>query len=367
MNRFKVLTAVVLSSAIFAGVLGGCAPKAPTGGADGGTGNGAGATRTGVTINVFNWGDYIDESVLKTFQQETGISVKYSTYSTNEDMYTKIKNGGSNYDIIVPTDYMVSRMIREGMLEELDFNNIPNFSNIDERIKNRAFDPGNKYSVPYLWGTMGIIYNKKMVTEPVDSWDILWDQKYKGQIFMYESSRDVLGMTLIKLGLDLNTQKIDELNRAKEELIRQKPLVQAYVAEIIKDKMIGNEGALGYSFAGDAYYSMKENEDLDYAIPKEGTILWFDNLLIPKGSKNKKEAEMFINFLCRPDIALKNTEFAGYSTPNKAAFEMLPDEDKNCPAYWPPDDVFENGKSLLDVGDFAKEFAKAWTEILASK
>lgn len=324
------------------------------------------ATAT-VTLNVFNWGDYIDENVLTSFTEETGIHVNYETYATNEDMYTKIKNGGSEYDVLFPSDYMIEKMIKEDMLEKLDYSNIPNMQYIDDRFRNPSYDPSELYSVPYMWGTLGILYNTTMVDEEVDSWDILWDSKYAKSIFMYDSLRDTLGIALKRLGYTLNSTNLDELNTAKETLMEQKPIVRAYVGDAVKHSMIGREAALALVYSGDAIFCMDENDELDYVVPKEGSNVWYDAVVIPKGSKHKKEAEAFINYLCDPEIALLNTDYIGYSTVNKKAFSMLSEDLQNNPAYWAPDDVFYSCETFHDLGDFLAEYNKAWTEILASK
>ncbi|MCL2461984.1 MAG: ABC transporter substrate-binding protein, partial [Defluviitaleaceae bacterium] len=223
-----------------------------------------------------------------------------------------------------------------------------------------------QYSVPYMWGTLGILYNKTMVDGPVDSWNILWDQKYSGKIFMYDSVRDSFAAALFKLGLSPNTTNPDELAAAKDALIAQKPLVLAYVTDTVRDSMIGNEAALALVYSGDAIYCMQNNQDLAYVVPKEGSNVWCDALCIPKNCKNKAEAEQFINFLCRPDIALKNSEYIGYSTVNSAAFDQMDDSVKNDPAYWPTDDIFNRCVYFDYLGDFEKQYAQAWTEVFAA-
>jgi spermidine/putrescine transport system substrate-binding protein len=318
------------------------------------------------TLNVYNWGEYIDLEILDSFTEETGISVVYDTYATNEDMYTKIKNGGASYDIAIPSDYMIERMINENLVEPLNLGNIPNFKCIDQRFTSLAYDPGCEYSVPYMWGTFGILYNKEMVDDVVDSWGILWNEKYKGQIFMYDSLRDTIGISLKYNGFSLNSTDPSELEIAKNSLIEQKPLARAYVGDTVRDSMIGNEGALAIVYSGDAIYCIGENPDLAYAVPKEGSNIWFDAIVIPKGAKNISAAEKFIDYLCRPDICLKNVEFIGYSTVNSETFSMLSDETKSDPAYWPTDDIYDRCEVLSDLGDYIREYDKAWTEVLAA-
>lgn len=331
----------------------------------GGCSNSGNAKEDAVTINVYNWGDYIDESVIDTFTEETGIRVNYELFATNEDMYVKLKNGGTSYDVAFPSDFMINRMQNEGLLSEIDTANMENFSYIGDMFKNQAYDPDNQYSVPYMWGTTGIVYNKELVKEPVDSWRILWDDKYRQQIFMYNSQRGTIGVTLKMLGYSANTTNSQELTEAKKALIQQKPLVLSYAGDDVKDKMIAGDAALAIMYSGDAMYVKEQNPDLEYVIPKEGTFNWYDGMVIPKSSKHPKEAEAFINFMCRPDIALKNTVYIGYSTPNQEALKELPEEIRNDPAYTPPEDILPKCEIIQDVGDFIKEYDKAWTEILA--
>jgi spermidine/putrescine transport system substrate-binding protein len=326
----------------------------------------SGCGQSGASINIFNWGDYIDEAVLDMFTERTGIKYVYDTYATNEDMYAKIKQGGSEYDILFPSDYMIDKMIQEGMLEKIDFDNIPNLKHIDGRFLGLSYDPGNEYSVPYMWGTLGILYNTEMVEDDVNSWDILWDPKYTKSVFMYDSLRDTIGVALKRLGYSLNTTDAGELEEAKRSLIEQRPIVRALVGDAVKHSMIGREASLALVYSGDAMFCMEENGELDYAIPGEGSNMWFDAIVIPKGAKNKKEAEAFINFLCGPEIALKNTEYIGFSTVNAAAYDMLPDEWKNDPVYWPSEEVINKCEVFLDLGSFIPEYNRAWTEILAS-
>jgi len=326
----------------------------------------AGGNTGGVTINVYNWGEYIDQSVLPDFTKETGIKINYDTYPSNEDLYAKLKSGGVSYDIAIPSDYMIERMIREGMLDKLDTANIPNIKNIDRRFTGAQYDPAGEYSVPYMWGTVGILYNRAMVSGTVDSWNILWDPKYKGKIFMYDSMRDTLGVALRRLGFSLNTKDLSQLQAAGDSLIQQKPLVQAYVGDTVRDSMIGNEAALAVVFSGDALYCIKNNGDLSYTVPKEGSNVWIDAIVIPKGSAHKAEAEKFIDFLCRPEVCLKNVEYIGYSTVNSETFKMLPDDMKNDPTFWPSDETYNRCQIFSDLGDFTKEYDRVWTEVLAA-
>ena len=318
-----------------------------------------------VALNVYNWGDYIDESVIKDFEKKYNIRVNYDTFSTNEDMYVKIKAGGADYDVLFPSDYMIERMIKEDMLHKLDFSNIPNYKYIEDQFKNLDYDPQNEYSVPYMWGTVGILYNKTMVDEPVTSWKILWDPKYSKQILMLDSQRDSIGVALKMLGYDMNTRDLNELEEAKQALIEQKPLVLAYVGDDVKDKMIAGEAALAVVWSGDAVYMKRENPDLEYALPQEGSNLWVDAMVIPKTSKHKAEAELFINFLCDPEIAYKNADYIGYSSPHCEAKKMLDPELLNDPAAYPEMEELVNCDIFKDLGDFLRVYDRIWTEIKA--
>ena len=325
-----------------------------------------GGSESKETLNVYNWGDYIDKSVIREFEDEFGVKVNYEEYATNEEMLAKIEAGGTAYDVIFPSEYMIEYMISKDLLNELDYANLDNFKNLDERFTNLAYDANSKHSVPYLWGTMGIVYNKNMVTEPVDSWKILWDEKYAGKILMLDSSRDTIGVTLKMLGYSLNTKNMDELNEAKEALIAQKPLVRAYEVDTYKDQMIAEEAAMALCWSGDAMLLIEENENLAYAIPHEGTNLWFDTMAIPKTSQNKELAEKFINFMMRPEIAAKNSDYIKYASPNKEALSLLPEEDATNPYLYPEGDITQLGEVFLDLGEFTTEYDKVWTEIKSS-
>lgn len=318
-----------------------------------------------VTLKVYNWGDYIGENVVKKFEDKYNINVVYDTFATNEDMYVKLKAGGSDYDVAIPSDYMIKRMIDEEMVNKIDFNNIPNYKFIDARFKDLAYDPKNEYSVPYMWGTVGIIYNKTMVKDTVDSWNILWDKKYDKQIFMLDSQRDSIGITLKKLGYSLNTKKLEELENAKDELIKQKDIVQAYVGDEVKDKMISGEAAMAVVWSGDAVFMKKENPDLEYSIPKEGSNLWFDSMVVLKNTKHQKEAEQFIDFMCDKDIAFENADYIGYSTPQTETKKMMSEDLLGDIAAYPSDEQIKNCEVFEDLSDSIKEYDRIWTEITA--
>ena len=324
----------------------------------------------GEKLVVYNWGEYIDPEVLTMFEEETGIDIVYEEFETNEILYPKISSGAIAYDVICPSDYMIQRMIENDLLSEINFDNIPNLKNIGKQYleQSRQFDPENKYSVPYCWGTVGILYNKMMIDEPVDSWSILWDPKYKDNILMQDSVRDAFGVTLKYLGYSLNSIDLDELTEAKNLLIEQKPLVQAYVIDQVRDKMIGNEAALGVIYSGEAIYTQKENPNLEYVIPKEGSNIWIDSWVIPKNAEHKENAEKFINFLCRPDIALMNFEYITYSTPNEAARELIEDESiRNSEIAFPDLSKYDNLETFQYLGTEADQvYGDLWNKVKSS-
>lgn len=318
-------------------------------------------------IYVYNWGEYIDPEVIKDFEEETGITVHYEEFETNEEMYTVVAKGARNYDVICPSDYMIEKMIENDLLAELDYDNIPNIVNIGAQYLKSAegFDPGNLYSVPYCWGTVGIMYNTKMVDEPVTSWSILFDEKYKKKILMQNSVRDAFAVALKYLGYSLNTLNERELSEATDLLIAQKPLVQAYVVDQVRDKMIKNAAALGVIYSGEAIYMQRENPDLEYVVPDEGSNVWIDGWVIPSNSRNKEGAEAWINYMCRPDVALKNFDYITYSTPNEAARELIEDEDiKYSKIAFPDADVLERCEVFNYLGSQGDMlYDSYWTKI----
>lgn len=346
MKKTKKLIAFMAASAISVTMLSGC-----------------GAKPSGEVLNIYNVGDYIDEDLIDKFEKETGIDVVYETFETNEIMYQKVKSGGSKYDIVVPSDYMISRMINEGLIQKIDYNNIPNYKNIDESFLNPIYDPTSEYSVPYFWGTFGILYNKTMVEDPVDSWDILWNEKYSGDIIMLDSVRDTMAIALMKLGYSMNTTNEKELDEAKELLIKQRPLVLAYANDDAKDRILGGEAAMGIVYSGDGVTLMAENEDLVYAVPKSGTNKWVDGMCIPTDAENKDYAEKFINFMLDPENAVQNIDYIGYATPNKAALEKLDAEVKNNEVAYPSDEYLKKCETFIDLGDKINLYDNRWVEI----
>lgn len=330
----------------------------------------AGADSSGENgeVYVYNWGEYIDPETIDMFEEETGIKVIYDEFETNEIMYPKVEAGASKYDVICPSDYMIQKMIENDLLAEINFDNIPNAKKyIGQQYweQSQGFDPENKYSVPYCWGTVGILYNKTMVDEPVDSWSILWDDKYKDSILMQDSVRDAFMVALKLNGDSMNTLDTAELEAARDLLIEQKPLVQAYVIDQVRDKMIGGEAALGVIYSGEAIFTQRENPDLEYVIPKEGTNVWIDSWVIPKNAPNMSNAEKFIDFMCRPEIAVINFEYITYSTPNEGARELIEDEDiKNSEIAFPDLSKYSNLETYSYLGEEGDQLLNEyWKEV----
>ncbi len=307
-----------------------------------------------VTLNVMNWGQNIADGsddtldIIAAFEEAYPyIDVNYSEYASNEELYSKLSTGGLTVDVIIPSDYMIARMIKENMLLELDFDNIPNYANVIETYKNQAYDPQNLYSVPYTWGTVGIIYNSKMVDEAdVTGWELLWNEKYKGQILMFDNSRDAFGIAQYKLGIDVNTTDKAELQRCADELAKQRPLVQQYVMDQVYEKMIQNNAAIAPYYAGDAMMMMAENPDLRFYLPEnQGFNLFIDAMCIPDCCENKEEAELFIDFMCRPEISGANMDYICYGSPIEGARDHMDEALANDPVVYPPEAVLANGTS----------------------
>ena len=360
-KRVCSIMAVAAVAALSAVTMSGCGKSAEKAG-------GAGE------VYVYNWGEYIDEDVIAQFKEETGIDVIYDMFETNEEMYPVIEAGGVKYDAVCPSDYMIQKMIENNMLAEINFDNVPNIKEIDSKYMDmsRSFDPDNKYSVPYCWGTVGILYNTSMVA-PEDAptkWSDLWDEKFKDNILMQDSVRDAFMVALKSLGYSMNTTNEAEIAEARDLLIKQKPLVQAYVIDQVRDKMIGGEAAMGVIYSGEMLYIQQEVADLgldyslEYVIPEEGTNLWLDSWAIPANAPNKENAEKWINFLCRPDIAKKNFEYITYPTPNKGAFDLLDSDLQNNKAVFPDTDSLKNCEVFQYLGtDVDSIYNEYWKEV----
>lgn len=324
---------------------------------------------TSVTLNVYNWGEYIDPTVNDLFTKETGIKINYKNFTDNESMYAVLDSGAAIYDVIVPSDYMIGKLISENKLAKLDFHNIPNAGTINPSLLNPIYDVENAYSVPYTWGTIGIFYNTKYVDEAdlQDGWDLLWNEKYSGRIFMFDNPRDAFGIALLKCGYSLNTLNADEWNDAYEALRLQKPILHQYVMDQVYDKMINEEGWIAPYYAGDGIIMMDEEEgnpDIDFFVPKNGTNLFVDALCVPADSPHKREAEEYINFLCRPDIALLNAEYIGYSTPFEGVRAELDPEIAENENFYPPESVLKNAEMYVTLpSDVSTHMDSLWMKL----
>ena len=324
-----------------------------------------------LTLYVYNWGEYISDGsddsmdVIKEFEELTGINVEYTTFDTNEGLYSKLQSGSAYYDIIIPSDYMISRMAQNGMLEKLNYANIPNFEKyVDSDFKNPDYDANQEYSVPYTWGTVGLIYNTKYVKEAVDSWQILWDEKYSGKILMFSNSRDAFAIALKILGYSMNTENPEELREATELLKKQKDVVQAYVMDQIFDKMTEENAWIAPYYAGD-YLTMSEtNEDLAFVFPKEGFNQFVDAMCIPKGCVNQEAAEMFINFMCEPRVSAENCGYIGYSTPISAAKDLMDEEIVSNEIAYPSSEILANSETFRNLSNETNKLLDdLWIEV----
>ncbi|OBZ11244.1 PotD/PotF family extracellular solute-binding protein [Bacillus sp. FJAT-26390] len=307
------------------------------------------------TLTIYNWGDYVDPELLERFEEETGIKVIYQTFDSNEAMMTKIEQGGTTFDVSIPSEYAISKMKEEGVLLKLDHSKLPNLKYIDPRFMNLSFDPDNAYSIPYFWGTVGIIYNPELVGElDFSSWNDLWDKSLRNQILLLDGAREVMGMGLNSLHYSLNDTNEAHLQEAKAKMLQMTPNVKAIVGDEIKMLLANEEAAVGLVWSGDASEIMDENDKLDYVVPEEGSNLWFDNMVIPKTARNIEGAHQFINFMLDPEVAAQNAEYVGYSTPNEAAMALLPEEIATDDRFYPNEEltgrleVYDNlGKRML--------------------
>ena len=324
-----------------------------------------------LTLYVYNWGEYISDGsdgamdTIKEFEKLTGIRVEYTTFDTNEGLYSKLQSGSAYYDIIIPSDYMISRMAENGMLEKLNYANIPNFEKyIDENFKNPDYDANQEYSVPYTWGTVGLVYNSKYITEEIDSWDVLWDEKYSGKILMFSNSRDAFAIALRRLGYSMNTENPDELREAAESLKEQKDVVQAYVMDQVFDKMTEENAWVAPYYAGD-YITMSEtNADLKFVFPKEGFNQFVDSMCIPKGCVNQEAAEMFINFMCEPKVSAENCSYIGYSTPISAAKNLMDANVVENEVAYPDSEILANSETFRNLSDETNKLLDdLWIEV----
>lgn len=299
---------------------------------------------------IYNWGDYIDPELLEEFTAETGIQVDYQTFDSNESMYTKIKQGGTTYDLTIPSEYMISKMTEENMLIKLDKSKIEGLENIDPQFMGLSFDKNNDYSIPYFWGTLGIVYNETMVENPPQEWEDLWSEEYRDNIMLIDGVREVMGFGLQSLGYSLNSTNSAEIEKAAEHLYNLTPNVKAIVADEIKGYMIQDAAAIAVSFSGEASEMLDGNENLHYVVPSKGSNLWFDNMVIPKTAKNLDGAYAFMSFMLRPENALRNAEYVGYSTPIPAAKAMLDEETQNDESFYPSEETMKKMEVYDNLG-----------------
>lgn len=315
-------------------------------------------------LNVYNYSTYIDPAVITEFEQKFKAKVQYDTFESPDDLYAKMKAGNPGYDIVFPTDYLVTIMGKEGILEPLNHNKIPNIKNIDEKFINPPFDPDNKYSLPYQWGTMGLGYNLKKTGKDLDSWQEIFNPKYKGRVAFTDEMRMMMGAVLMYLGYDPNTTNPEEINKARDFIIEHKDNIAAFAPDTGQVLLDQGQVDIAVEWSGDVFQVMEENPDLRYVIPKEGTIIWVDTMAIPTGAQHKDLAEKFINFLLEPDVSAKNSNFIKFGTPNKISVEkaLINKSEINNPAIYPPPEVFKKLKFIQDVGETTRLYDEAWTE-----
>ena len=344
--KHKLLIVSVLSGSLF--LLGGCGYNKNN------------------SLVVFNYGDYLDPSIIDSFEKETGIKILYEEYQSPEEMYMKYKADIVDYDVICSSDYILEKLRTEDELLPINFDNIPNAANVDEHLWefSKTFDPENKYTIPHYWGTLGILYNTRLVDEKVDSWDILFNSKYSGQIIMENSVRDSFVPALKMLGYSVNTDNTDELDEAEKILIEQRPMVQAYLLDSARDEMIAENAAIALVYSGEAPYATEYNDDLAYVVPKEGSNVWVDSWAVTKDCKNMENAEKFLNYLLRVDISKISFEYNHYGTPNKKLAEILPAKYTEDPALFPPSAVLDNCEIFRSLDRGTQDYySKLWKEI----
>lgn len=316
-------------------------------------------------INVFNWGEYVSNGedgtldTIASFEEKYNVKVNYTTYESNEEMYNLLKESNSSYDVIIPSDYMISKLIEEEMLEKINFDNVPNVKNIMDKYKTTDFDPKGEYSVPYSWGVVALAYNKTMVDKKPTSFDVLWDEKYSGNMLMFNNSRDAMAIAMKLKGITPTVITKKDIDVATAYLKEQKPLLKKYVMDQVFTEMEGDQSALAPYYAGDIAVMMKNNENLDYVLPEEGSNLFIDSMCIPKTTQNKELAEKFINYMLEAEVAKANIEYLGYSTPNQAAYELLDDEIKNNELIYPSDEYLSKCYTFSnlpqDIYDYMQE------------
>ncbi len=314
----------------------------------------------------YNWSDYIAEDTIPNFTDEFGVKVVYDNYSSNDTLLAKLQSGATGYDIIVPTDYMVTTMLGLGLLQEIDLANVPNVANLYPRFREAPFDPGNKYSIPWQWGTTGIGYNSEKVPDFTPSWDMLWDEKYKGKITMMNEIRDVFAVALFRLGYSPNTRDPKEIEEAKQMLIEQKSLLKHYTSDTYIDELASEDSWLSHGYSGDVFQAQLENEAVLYAVPEEGAFIWIDSMCIPKAAPHKYTAEVFMNYIHRPEVAAAITNYVYYASPNEKAEEFILPEILEDPQIYPPQEVMDKLTFTEELGADTELYNRAYQELRAS-
>jgi len=331
------------------------------------SGGGGGSGPEEKELNFYNWSDYVAKSTIPNFQKQTGIEVTQDFFSSNEELLAKLQAGGTGYDVIVPSDYMVSIMIKSDILETLDMSKIPNFKNVGKNFKGLGYDPNNEYSVPYQWGTTGILYNKKALGKLDASWDPMWDPSNKGKIGMLNDERETPGAALYKLGYSVNSKDKEQLDEAEAELKKQKPLLRGYFDSTQnRPSVINGDLLLGHVFSGDAFLALSQDEDLDYIIPEPAATRWTDNMAIPKGAEHPDNAHKFINYILGAKTGAALSNYTYYNTPNEAALPMIDEALKNLPGYELDSSVFDRLQIIEDVGAATREYSTLFTSVKSS-
>lgn len=336
----------------------GCGASSDTGG-----GKGEGGEYSGQKLNVFNWSDYIDEELVAEFEKRTGAKVQYDNYSSESELEAKLLTGGGGYDVVFPSDKSMVALVSKNLLAEIDREKLPNFKNLDPKFLGGPYDKENKFSVPYFWGTVAIGIRTDHVKDDVKGFEVLFDEKYKGRITMLDDGENVIATVLLHLGHPMNSTDDAHLAEAKELLLKQKPLVQAYTSDAYKEKLISGEAWVALGWSGDILQAADENENVKAIIPETGTMIWVDSMAIPADSGNSPLAHEFINFLLDAKIAAKNAEYVQYPTPNAAAKKLIDPETLNNPSIYPPEEVIDRCEWLLDRGAEIEKIEKVWREV----
>ena len=314
-------------------------------------------------LHYFTWSDYVDREILEAFERENHVKLVVDTFSSNEELLAKVQNGGAGYDVAVPSDFMVTLLVKQGLLAKIDHGNVPNLADIDPALMNLSFDPKQDYSVPYLWGTVGIGYDSNVISSPPDSWEVLWDPAYKGRISMLNDQREVLGVALRALGYSLNETTPTAINQAKVKLLTQKPLVKVYTSENYDHLLASGEVVLAHGWGGAIARAIHERPSLRYVVPKEGGTIWTDCLVILKSSTKVDLATRFINYLIGTDVSIRTTNRLQFASANRKVKEKLSLQLRNNPAVYPPEDSKRRLEWMVDVGEAVHLYDRAWTEL----